>query len=318
MNIVEPPNQPVHIGIDVAKATLQIDLLGKSRKLPNTTQGHRAILGMLPENAFIIMESTGSYHIAAQESFQAAGIPVSIVNPVRVKQFGKARGTLAKTDPVDACLLSDFGRAFLPRPTPPRYPERVLLCELVNLRDTLSSQVTMWNNLVEHQQSAVARKLSAAKARAATKAQADVEARIAKLINGSKTMAPVANVLRESKGVGAVTAAVLMAEMPELGRINRRESAALGGLAPCANDSGKHEGKRYIRGGRPRIKRALYLAALSAVRFHPTLKPAYKALRAAGKPAKVALIAIARKLLVILNAKLKAYYATLVPLVPAP
>ena len=202
---------------------------------------------------------------------------------------------------------------FQPRPTPPRDPERVLLGELVNLRDTLSAQVTMWNNLVEHQQSAPARRLRAAQARAAAKAQADVETRIAKLIKDSKTMAPVATVLRETKGVGAITTAVLVAEMPELGWINRREAAALGGLAPCANDSGKHEGKRFIRGGRPRIKRALYLAALSAVRYHPTLKPAYKALRAAGKPAKVALIAIARKLLVILNAKLKAYYATLVP-----
>ena len=180
---------------------------------------------------------------------------------------------------------------------------------MVNLRDTLSAQVTLWNNLVEHQQSPVARKLSAAQARAATKAMADVEVRIAKLIKENKTMAPVAAVLRENKGVGAVTAAVLMAEMPELGRINRREAAALAGVAPCANDSGKHEGKRYIRGGRPRIKRALYLAALSAVRHHPTLSLAYKALRAVGKPAKVALIAIARKLLVILNAKLKEYYA---------
>lgn len=313
MNIVEQPNHPVHIGIDVAKATLQIDLLGKSRKLPNTSPGHRAILGLLPENAFVIMESTGSYHIAAQESFQAAGIPVAIVNPVRVKQFGKACGTLAKTDPVDAVLLSSFGRALQPRPTPLRDPERVELGELVNLRDTLSAQVTMWNNLVEHQQSKAARKLSAVQARTAAKAMTGVEARIAKLIQDSETMAPVASVLRENKGVGAVTAAVLVAEMPELGRITRREAAALGGLAPCANDSGKHEGKRFIRGGRPRIKRALYLAALSAVRFHPTLKPAYKALRTAGKPAKVALIAIARKLLVILNAKLKAYYATLVP-----
>jgi len=308
MNIIEPPNQPVHIGIDVAKATLQIDLLGKSRKLPNTTAGHQTLLGLLPENAFIIMESTGSYHIAPLECFQAAGIPVAIVNPVRVKQFGKARGTLAKTDPVDAALLTDFGRAFLPRPTPPRDPERVLLCELVNLRETLSAQITVWNNLVEHQQSAVARKLSEAQARAATKAMADVEVRIAKLIKESKTMAPVADVLRKNKGVGAVTAAVLLAEMPELGRLNRREAAALAGVAPCANDSGKHEGKRYIRGGRPRIKRALYLASLSAVRHHTTLSPAYKALRAVGKPAKVALIAIARKLLVILNAKLKEYY----------
>ena len=313
MNTIDQPNQPVYIGIDVAKATLQVDLQGKSRKLPNTAAGHRTLLGLLPGDAFIIMESTGSYHIAVQEFLQAAAIPVAIVNPVRVKNFGKARGTLAKTDPVDAVLLTDFGRAFLPCPTPPRDPERVELGELVNLRDTLSAQITMWNNLVEHQQSAVARKLSAAQARAAAKTMAGVEARIAKLIEESETMAPVASILRENKGVGPVTTAVLMAEMPELGRINRREAAALGGVAPYANDSGKHEGKRHIRGGRPRIKRALYLAALSAVRFHPTLKPVYKALRAAGKPAKVALIAIARKLLVILNAKLKDYYASLAP-----
>ena len=311
MNIVEPSNQPVHIGIDVAKATLQIDLLGKSRKLPNTKAGHQELLGLLPGNAFIIMESTGSYHIAAQECFQAAGIPVAIVNPVRVKQFAKARGTLAKTDPVDAALLSAFGRALLPHPTPLRNPERVLLGELVNLRETLSAQITLWNNLVEHQQNAAARKLSEAQACAATKAMADVEVRIAKLIKESQTMAPVADVLRKNKGVGAVTVAVLLAEMPELGHLNRREAAALAGVAPCANDSGKHEGKRYIRGGRPRIKRALYLASLSAVRHHATLSPTYKALRASGKPAKVALIAIARKLVVILNAKLKEYYATL-------
>ena len=230
---------------------------------------------------------------------------------MRVKQFGKARGALAKTDPVDAVVLTDFGRAFLPRPTPPRDPERVLLGELVNLREALGAPITLWNNLVEHQQSAVARKLSEAQARAAAKAMAGVEARIAKLIRGSKTLAPAADVLRESQGVGAVAAAVLLAEMPELGHLNRREAAALAGVAPCANDSGKHEGKRHIRGGRPRVKRALYLASLSAVRHHPTLSPAYKALRAAGKPAKVALIAIARKLVVILNAKLKEHYATL-------
>lgn len=310
MNIVEHTPHPVHIGIDVAKATLQVDLQGKSRKLPNTASGRRTLLGLLPEHAFIIMESTGSYHIATLEFLQAADIPVAIVNPVRVKQFGKARGTLAKTDPGDAVLLTAFGQALMPSPTPPRNPERVLLGELVDLRDTICAQITMWNNLVEHQQSALARKLSAAQARAASKALADIEAHIAKLIKESKTMAPVASVLQECKGVGAVTSAVLIAKMPELGRINRRESAALAGVAPYADDSGKHEGKRRIRGGRPRLKRALYLASLSAVRFHPTLKPAYKALRAAGKPAKVALIAISRKLLVILNAKLKEYYLT--------
>jgi transposase len=313
MDTIEQPNQPVYIGIDVAKATLQVDLQGKSRKLPNTAAGHRTLLGLLPGDAFIIMESTGSYHIAPLECFQAAGIPVAIVNPVRVKNFGKARGTLAKTDPVDAVLITAFGQAFQPRATPPRDPARVLLGELVDLRDTLVAQVTMWKNIHEHQRSAPARKLSMAQAGKAAKALADIDARIAKLLKESETMAPLAMVLQECVGVGPVTIAVLVAKMPELGKINRRETAALAGVAPYADDSGKHEGKRRIRGGRPRLKRALYLAALSAVRFHPTLKPAYKALRAAAKPAKVALIAIARKLLVILNAKLKDYYASLAP-----
>jgi transposase len=311
MNTLEQPNAPVHIGIDVAKATLQVDLQGKTRKLPNTAAGHQTLLGLLPGHAFIIMESTGSYHIGVQEFLQAAAIPVAIVNPVRVKNFGKARGTLAKTDPIDAALLSAYGRAFLPRPSPPRDPERVLLGELVDLRDTLGAQLTMWNNILEHQQAAAARKVSAAQAAKAAKAQADVEVLIAKHIAASETMAPIAAVLETEKGVGAVTSSVLAAKMPELGKVNRHEAAALAGLAPYADDSGKHEGKRHVKGGRPRLKRALYLAALSAIRHHPTLKPAYKVLRAAGKPAKVALIAIARKLIVILNAKLKEYYATL-------
>ena len=115
--------------------------------------------------------------------------------------------------------------------------------------------------------------------------------------------------LRECKGVGPVTGAVLLARMAELGRLGRRQIVALAGLAPCANDSGKHQGKRTTRGGRPRVKRALYLAALSALRHHPALKAAYRALRAKGKPAKVAIVAIARKLLVMLNAKLKEHYA---------
>jgi transposase len=139
---------------------------------------------------------------------------------------------------------------------------------------------------------------------------ASVVEKITKLIKESETLSPVARVLQDCQGVGLVTRAVLVARMPERGRISRRQAAALAGLAPYANDSGKHEGKRITRGGRPRLKRALYLASLSALRHHPGLKTTYQTLRQRGKPAKVTITAVARKLLVILNARLKEHYAT--------
>lgn len=293
----------------MAKSTLQVDLQGKSRRFTNTGAGHGALLAALPAGAFAVLEATGSYHLELTSRLQAAGIPVAVANPARVRQFARARGTLAKTDPVDAALLSAFGVAFDPPPAPPRDPERELLGELVNLRDLLVAEITRWANLGEHQQAAAARKIAAAQAAGARKALAAVEKDIARLVAESEALAPAAAVLRGCPGVGPVTGAVLLAVMPELGRLGRRQAASLAGLAPCANDSGRHQGKRMTRGGRPRLKRALYLAALSALRHHPGLKAAYQALRAKGKPAKVAIVAIARKLLVMLNARLKEHYA---------
>lgn len=317
MKTVQQPSIAVHIGIDVSKATLQVDLQGKSRRFANTKAGHGALLVELPVGAFAVLEATGSYHLEVTSRLQAAGVPVAVANPARVRQFARARGTLAKTDPVDAALLSAFGTAFEPPPAPPRDPQRELLTELVNLRDLLVAEITRWGNLGEHQQAAAARKIAATQAAGARKALAAVEKDIARLIDESASLAPAAAVLRGCQGVGPVTGAVLLAAMPELGRIGRRQAAALAGLAPCANDSGKHQGKRMTRGGRPRLKRALYLAALSALRHHPGLKATYQALRAKGKPAKVAIVAVARKLLVMLNARLKEHYQT-AALCPAP
>lgn len=310
MKTIQHPFDPVYVGIDVSKATLQVDLQGKSNRYSNTKTGRKSLLAHLPRYAFVVMEATGSYHLALMESLQSSAIPVAVVNPARVKQFARARGTIAKTDPVDAALLSAFGRALAPQPSPPQDAQRLELKELVNLRDALVAEITRWKNLREHQQSPEVRKISTARIQGAGKTLASVVGKITKLIKESETLAPVARVLQDCQGVGLVTGAVLVAQMPELGRISRRQAAALAGLAPYANDSGKHEGKRITRGGRPRLKRALYLASLSALRHHPGLKTTYEALRKSGKPAKVAITAVARKLLVILNAKLKAHYAT--------
>ncbi len=261
MKTIEQTSQVVHVGVDVAKHSLQVDLQGTTQSFPNSKKGHLELINSLPENAMIVMEATGSYHRALHGELYAKAIPAAVLNPLRVKQFGKATGTLAKTDPVDAALLSAYGRAMLPEQSIPQSPQQVALRELV-----------------------------------------------AEWIQSSQELAALADVLGQAKGIGPVTSAVLLAEMPELGRLSRRQAAALAGLAPCANDSGTYSGKRMIRGGRPRIKKALYLAALSAIRHHPTLKPFYRSLRDKGKPAKVAIVAVARKLLTILNATLKEHY----------
>lgn len=308
MSTIPQSNPPVHIGVDIAKASFQADLLGKSRNFPNTAKGHRDFASKLPQGAFIVMEATGSYHLALLRHLQSLEIPAAVVNPARVRAFAKAIGIMAKTDPVDACLLSRFGAATQPPAAMAADPDRVALKELCTVRDALLAESINWTNLIEHHQTKEARRFAEARLAQVKRDLAKVEKRIAVLLEASRELSSAASVLLGCKGIGPVTTAILLSSMPELGHLNRSEAGSLAGLAPYANDSGSHNGKRRIRAGRPRVKRALYLAALSAVRHHPTLRPYYKALRERGKPAKVALVAVARKLLSILNARLKEFY----------
>lgn len=308
MSTIPSTTTAVHIGIDVAKLSLQADLQGRSTRFANTPRGHLDLLASLPAGAFIVMEATGSYHLPLLAFFHGRGIPAAVVNPARANAFARARGVMAKTDTLDAAMLSAFGRAFQPPPSAPREPDRVKLKELLALRDQLLDQAIMLGNRLEHGQCAEVGKLTASLLKHNTTALAKPDKLIAALLKESVTLAPAARVVQGCKGIGQVTAAVLMSEMPELGRLNRRQAAALAGLAPFANDSGNSSGRRSVRGGRSRVKRALYLASLSAVRHHPKLKASYKELRAKGKPAKVALVAIARRLLVILNSMLKEHF----------
>lgn len=308
MSTIPSATPAVHIGIDVGKTSLQVDLQGSARRFANTPEGHRELARHLPAHASIVMEATGSYHLALLAFLHARGIPAAVVNPARAKSFAKASGTLAKTDPLDAAMLSAFGRALNPPLSIPREPDRIKLKELLALRDQLLAQATMLGNRLEHGQCAAVGKMVSSLLRHNTATLAKLDKQIAALLAESATLAAAARVMQGCKGIGPVTTAVLLSEMPELGRANRHQVAALAGLAPFANDSGHSSGRRSVRAGRSRLKRGLYLAALSAVRHHPKLKAAYKELRAKGKPAKVALIAIARRLLVMLNAMLKEHF----------
>ena len=294
------------LGIDVSGGRLDACLLpdGLARSFANTPAGIHALTHWARErSAFIVLEATAPFDQALVRALETAGLAFHRANPRRARDFARSAGLLAKTDAVDARMLALYGRALDLRPTEPIDPERLALQGLVARRD----------QLVEMRKAERIRM----KARPGPEAVQSLETVIAmldeqiaafdRLIDQAlATPALKADhaVIRSAPGVGPVAAAVLLAHMPELGRIDRRAAASLAGLAPVARDSGLMRGKRHVHGGRKRIRDALYMAALSASRTGP-LKPAYQKLIAAGKPPKLALIALARKLLVAVNAAVR-------------
>lgn len=297
----------VYAGLDIAKATLQLHLQGRFFDLNNATGGHSQLIKRLVpiSNAHVICEATGGYERAVVAALHAAAIPVSVINPARVRQFARASGELAKTDPIDAARLTAFGQAFRPEPTPPRTATEIKLAALITRRVQLLEL-----HVAERQRAATTtepalRKLFAPWLAQMEKQIAKVEALIEELLAGQPILHHRVRRLDEIVGVGTLTAVTVLATMPELGQLNRRQAAALAGLSPYNRDSGQWAGKRYISGGRSEVRRGLYMAALSASRSNHVLKPFFQRLIAAGKPAKVALTAVMRKLIVLMNHLLK-------------
>ena len=298
---------PVYAGLDIAKATLQLHLRGRAYDLSNTVGGHSQLIRRLAATpgVHVVCEATGGYERVVVAALQAAAIPVSVVNPARVRQFARACGEQAKTDPIDAAALSAFGQAMRPEPTPPRTAQEMKLAALVTRRgQLLEIQVAERQRAATTAEPAL-RKLFSAWLTQIEKQIAKVEALIETLLAEQPTLCRQVQRLDEIVGVGRLTAVTVLAGMPELGQLNRRQVAALAGLSPYNRDSGQWAGKRYIRGGRPDVRRGLYMAALSASRSNHVLKSFFERLVAAGKPAKVALTAVMRKLIVLMNHLLK-------------
>lgn len=297
----------VYAGLDIAKASLQLHLQSKSYDLPNTTSGHTQLiqrLAALP-GAHVICEATGGYERAVVAALHAATLPLSVINPARVRQFARASGELAKTDPIDAAVLTAFGQAFTPEPTPPRTATELKLAALVTRRGQLLALRVAEAQRADTCADLELRTLFTPWLAQMEKQIAKVEALIEALL---KAQAPLANQVQrldDILGVGRLTAVMVLATLPELGTLNRRQAAALAGLCPYNRDSGQWTGQRCIRGGRAEVRRALYMAALSASRSNHLLKAFYDRLIAAGKPAKVALTAVMRKLIVLMNHLLK-------------
>lgn len=308
MNNLTENKTVVYTGLDLAKATCQLDLQGRRHHLPNTAAGHRQLIKLLRTvpGAHVVCEATGGYERAVVAALQAVPIPVSVLNPAQIRHFALAQGQRAKTDPLDARVLSAYGAALRPLATPVADAALAELRALVQWRSQLQEQRNALRNHAEHATLAFAQrqqaKLEAHLDRQLAAVGEELAAALARSAHWQQQVAK----LEALDGVRMLTAVSVLSQMPELGRLNRGEAAALAGLAPWTRQSGPWEGQRHIGGGRPAVRRALYMSAVALTRLkQSTLGKFYARLRAAGKPAKVALTAVMRKLLLQMNHELK-------------
>jgi transposase len=256
-------------------------------------------------DCFVLFEATGRYDRLLCQALEAAGIAFARVNPARARDFARATGRLAKTDRIDAQMLAAMAQSLSLARERESDPEREALARAHKRRDQLVHMRQQERTRLSECDDAALRADIAAHAQWLDAQIARWDAAIDRLLAQSAALAQDARRLRSIGGIGPVAATTLLALVPELGSLSPKKIAALAGLAPFNCDSGQFRGRRRIKGGRKRVRDALYMAAVSAARYNPRLKPLYKRLRAAGKPAKVALIAVARKLLVIANAVMR-------------
>ena len=249
---------PVYAGLDIAKASLQLHLQSKSYDLPNTPAGHAQLttrLAAVP-GGHIICEATGGYERAVVAALHAATVPVSVINPARVRQFARASGQLAKTDPIDAAVRAAFGQAFAPEPTPARTATENKMTALVARRVRLLELRVAEAQRAQTCSDPALAKLFKPWLVQVEKQIAKVEALLEELLAEQTKLAEQVRRLDEITGVGRLTAVMVLATLPELGTLNRGQAAALAGLAPDNRDSGQWAGKRCIRGGRAEVRRS--------------------------------------------------------------
>lgn len=303
----------VTVGIDVAKAHVDVCVLGVAsgvQRFANDADGHSALAAaLLPLGAgLVVMEATGGYEAALACALQASGLPVAVLNPRQARDFARSMGRLAKTDAVDARMLAEMAAVLVHREDLARFVRPVAdecqqwLAALVTRRRQLLAMLGSERQRLQ----ITPRKLhpSIEAIIAAIKAQLDdLEAQMMDHVR--EHFSRLDGLLQSTSGIGPVASATLIAQLPELGRLNRREIAALVGVAPMSNDSGNRKGRRRVQGGRFEIRRVLYMATLTAARYNPVIRAFYERLKAAGKLPKVALVACMRKLLTMLNAMVR-------------
>ena len=299
----------IYVGVDVSKDRLDVHVRpsAESFAVARDSDGVAALAERLAALAprLVVMEATGGFETIVAAGLASAGLPLAVVNPRRIRSFAQALGLKAKTDALDAAAIARFAEAIRPEPRAIADEEAQALGELVARRRQLVETMTAERNrrrrLTQARLIKSVDRVLALLQQELSALEGDIDA----AVRGSPVWREAAELLTSVPGVGKATARTLIAELPELGRLNRREIAALAGLAPYNRDSGSFRGKRAIAGGRPAVRTALYMAAWVACRRNPVLKVFSDRLRAAGKTPKQAIVATARKLLTILNALLR-------------
>lgn len=295
------------LGVDVAKGWIDTcDLAsGQTARIETTACALAGFADHLPKDTFVIFEASGGYERPLIEALEAARIAYARVNPRQVREFARATGRLAKTDRIDARVLAEMGASLRPAPTVRIDPARRRLAELVSRRADIVAAIAAESCRLAQAREAFIRRDIKSLIAVLQRRRLAIEKEIAAQLHAAEDLDRLEARLRTAPGVGPLVAATLIASLPELGRIDRRQLASLAGLAPHASESGRHRGRRKVWGGRREIRRALYIAALVASRFNKNLRTFRDRLIAAGKPFKVAIIATARKLLTILNAMIR-------------
>lgn len=301
--------ESVYVGIDVSKNRLDVHVRPGGEAFAVAREGKglsdlvERLRGLSP--ALVAVEATGGFETVVAAAVGSAGLPLAVVNPAQVRHFAQAIGKRAKTDPVDAAVIAHFAATTGPQPRPLPEETAVLLSDLVTRRRQIIEMIRAERQREQRTSDKRLLRSLARLLRALEKEVSSVESDIDDLVRGSPLWREKEDLLASVPGVGSVTARTLIAELPELGLLDRRRIASLVGLAPFTRQSGKWRGKARIAGGRAAVRAVLFTAAMSASRHNPVLKPVYQRMLEAGKPKMVALIALARKLLTILNAILR-------------
>ena len=299
-------NDRVVVGIDVAKDKVDacIRTLSQRRTFESTAEGRRQLIAWLRKHQVTkaVMEASGGYERDWAKALREAGLEVRIVDPKRVRSFARSAGRLAKNDAIDAEMIAWFAETFGEAPVQAYDADREKLVQIVNARQALLDVQTELQNRNEHSVPDVVQKMQARLLKKIALEVAKLEAAIAAMIKATAHFTELAEIIESVPGLGRGTSAGLIAAMPELGQVSNKAAAALLGVAPYDDDSGKRRGERQIKGGRRKVRNLFYMACLGAATQHnPVLKAFYRRLVAKGKEKKVALVACMRKLIVILN-----------------
>jgi len=304
-------NTTTWIGGDISKKELEIQCYDSAFKLPvtaaNTKLGINKIISKLKncDNPHLVFEATGGYEKRLLVLLQSEGVKASRISPSLARNFAKAKGLLAKTDSIDAQILTDYGIQFSPRETAPLDPIFEEIQALIKYRRHLNDELHRERMHLEHLLPKSVESMVKSRMKSLQKQMEKVISMMINLKEKSSSLDQAVELLTDTKGVGDNSALSLLVAMPELGKISNKEAASLAGLAPFNRDSGKMRGQRKIFGGRREIRQSLYMAALSGSRYNPVLKEFYQRLLEKGKPKKLALTAVMRKLLCHLNSLMK-------------